>query len=169
MNAAQTENLCTHLSPLLKNIIRSKILKLKEPSKTYNFGQALIFFLADMLTGSKLVTQDQLRVLLEEFSDRIVDFGIKLEAAWKAAPVSNLRSFKSLPVCKIGFLDRQLVCIDGQDTFLDLNSGERVPSTDNLPLEVIAYNLTTLHVRYNNQLKKVSSAELEAEHGDHRS
>jgi hypothetical protein len=157
MNAAQIESSCSHLSSLLINTIRTKILKKTELPKQYTFGEALVFFMADLLLGNKLLTAEQLRVVLEEFQDRIMTFGLDLESAWYVATPKGIDDLKRLPVCKLGILDRQLVCMDGCDFFVNVTSGERVPAVNNMPLELIAYNLTTLFVRSRTRL---NSAEL---------
>jgi hypothetical protein len=164
MNPDQVERLCTQLSPLLKNTIRTKILHYTEPPKDYDFGEALTFWLADLLTGTKIISADQVRLLLEEFYSGILVFGDSLTTAWETKGTMNR---KRLPDCKIGFLDRQLVCMDGQNFFLDLVTGKKEAVSETKSLEVLMYNLTTLFVRYKNQMKS-SSAELEVKNGRSR-
>jgi hypothetical protein len=164
MKPEQVEAICHSLSPLLRNTIRSKILNCQSLPTTYTFGEALTFWVGDMLIGSKLVTSEQLRVILEEFSGRIVHFGNELQDVWLKEKPRGLPEYKKLPICKIGFLDRRLVCMDGQAFFLDLTTGTRVPAADNWPLETLAYNLTMLFVRYNtkmvNAMMKLGVSEL---------
>jgi hypothetical protein len=150
----QVEALCTNLLPLTKNLIRTKILKYDRPPKIYTFGEAVVFWLGDLLTGSKLVTSEQLRLLLEEFSDQLIyKFGNALQTAWVTDAEKGM---KRLPSCKIGFLDRQYVCMDGIDFFLNLTTGETTKAVGISALETVAYNLTTLFVRYQQRLNSKS-------------
>jgi hypothetical protein len=139
----------------MKNAIRTKILKHNRLVEEYNFGEALVFWLGDVLAGTHFVSPDQQRLVLEEFCDGICEFGKALGKDLDTVLGRGMAEIKRLPVCKIGFLDRKLVCMDGQAFFLDITTGEKVPATDHMPLETLAYNLTTLSVRYNNQLQKL--------------
>lgn len=154
MNAAQVEKLCDNLTDLIKHTIRTKILKPASPDE-YSFHEALVFWLADWLYGSKLLQVDQLRLILEEFLPDLEMFGNMLETVWR-----DKKDAAKLPVCKLGFLDRKLACMDNDTKFLDLYTGEKTTSTNKMPLEVISYNLTTLFVKYHAQYQAFSSAEL---------
>lgn len=156
MNVARVEGICSHLSSLFMKTIRIKILDLQEPLSTYSFGEALTFWLADNLISTKLVQTDQMREILEEFGDRLLGFGVALEQAW----VRGTKELRKLPLCKIGILDRRLICMDGVPFFFDIVTGQKKPATDDWPLETVVYNLTTLFVMYYNKSKESSSDEL---------
>lgn len=153
MLAADVENTATSLSPLLVNIIKKRIIKTEASCMLYTHGEALLFWLADWLTLIKLLKPDQLQLLIEEFAPTITTFGTQLQKAEEDTPIDSLAQVKKLPTCKVGFLDRRIACIDGRDTFLDLETGDTFPAVDRLPLETIGYNLTTLFLRYQNQMR----------------
>lgn len=157
MKPESVEDICPSLSQLFKNTIRIKILGHKSLPTTYSFGEALVFWLGDMLLGTKLTTEEQMRVIFEEFHERIKSFGDTLQEVWLKDKPANFSAYKKLPICKIGFLDRRFVCMDGQQFFLDLTTGDRIPAADNWPLETLVYNLTTLFVRYRTKMVMGSS------------
>lgn len=129
---------CIELSPIFKQALKNKILKVP-PGDEYSAGEALVFWTADWLAGLKLVSADQLRLLMEELGQKVREFGDGLgDKADKPNP----------PSAKIGFLDRRYVCLDQYDKFLDLQTGEQIQAADKWPMETIAYNLTLLFMRY---------------------
>jgi hypothetical protein len=154
MDAEAAEAICSRLSPLLKNTIRSKLLKAELPCQ-YTDGEALLFWFADWMSGLKLVQPDQLRLVLETLAQQIISFGNAVGAAMVALDgPRSIKGMRDLPVCKVGFLDREYVCMDGWDKFLELRTGETPPATNNMPVETIAYNLTSIFVRYTYQMKR---------------
>ncbi len=155
MLACDVENICSSLSPLLKNTIRNKILKLEEPATEYTCGEALVIWTADWLSRVMLLSADQLRLVLEEFVDNIIKAGDELGYhMYRTPPTKDQEARKKYPVCKLGFLDRKLVCMDGRDTFVDLTTGNKTKAINSQPLETVAYNLTTLFIRYNSERQK---------------
>lgn len=153
MDSDKVERLCSNLSQLLKQAIRYKILKHEEPRTdiAYHPWEAFHFWLTDMLASTKLLQQEQLRLVVEEFSNDFKTFGLTLQTALKDQVVKSVDKIKKLPVCKLGILDRRFICLDGRETFLDIQTGLLVPAIDNWPLETIAYNLTTMFVLYLNK------------------
>lgn len=151
METQKVEAICKHLSVVTLQAIRKKILRVPPDVYTYGVGEALIFWVADWLTGLQIIATDQVRLLIEEFAGNIITFGKALEEALAQEQLSvgpPVPKSMRLPMCKIGFLDRWQACMDGRDTFLDLKTGEVVPAIDRRPLETIAYNLTALYIRY---------------------
>lgn len=145
----QVEDLCKNLTPLLKTIIRTKVITSLEPH-TYTSGEALVFWLFDWLMKIKIASDTKVRLIIETFYGIIRSFGDDLGHYDKS-------SEKILPVCKIGICDRHIVCVDVSNRFLDLDTGLVIESIKKQPLETITYNLTTLYTRYANALKKKES------------
>lgn len=157
MKSTDVESICQYLPALLKKSIRKTLLKYEKPPELYSSGEALLLWAADWLTGTNIIKQDQLWTLLEEFSARIIEFGtVHLD---KALITNQSIKNKSLPVCKLGFLDRNLACIDGCDKFINLTTGNVVSITNNWPIETIGFNLTALYLQYEAKLKRFCSAE----------
>ena len=151
MQPQKVEAVCKHLSPVTLQAIRKKVLQVPDDCVEYTVGSALVFWVADWLTGLQILAADQVRLLIEEFSPDIIKFGVELEGALKIRSEDFRRPrIMQLPCAKIGFLDRWQACMDGRDTFLDLKTGKSVPAIERRPLETIAYNLTALYLRYSN-------------------
>ncbi len=111
------------------------------------------------MTRSNLLKTEQVWLLLDEYGGAISNFGSNFlgdESLWVMSPKGN--KAKKLPVCKLGFLDRKIVCMDGCDTFLDLETGNKQPVADLMPMETITYNLTAVFTRYHAQAHKQSSS-----------
>ncbi len=150
----RVEGVCINLTPLMKNTIRAKILMVEAPAQ-YSVGQALVFWLAEQLTADRVLSTEKIRLVLEEFNLTIQIFGDKLEAAMdEVQACRSVGQMKKLPACKFGLLDMKEACIDGQATFLDLETGESFPSIDKMPLRALVYNLTTLFMRYRTQASR---------------
>jgi hypothetical protein len=161
MEPGRVEGICQHLSAAVGAHIKYQILKTTEP-RNYTVGEALLFWLADWFTRINLLKQEQLIRLLDNFAPSIINFGAELEVALlRGNSARSIKSALKLPMCKLGFLDRRVACMDGRDTFLDLETGESFPAKDRLPLETLAYNLTSLFVRYRTQMNRSCTDEQE--------
>jgi hypothetical protein len=159
LSCDKVEN-CSHLSTLLKNIIKTKLIKRKETTEGYTFGESLLFWVADWLSYVKLLKQEQIHLVMEECSTYICKFGGVLHDAWHNFDPTHLNQQiiddNVLPNCKLGILDRQVICMDGFSVFLNVETGEKRPTRTKIPIEVITYNLTALFVRYFSNLKKMT-------------
>jgi hypothetical protein len=147
----KAEVVCKNLSVQQKNLIRNKILP-RDPDQApfYMPGEALVFWLADWLIPTKLIKPEMFRSVLEEIRLDVSIFGNVL--------YRSLRDFKDntkLPVCKLGFLDRRYVCIEGRDTFFDSEREETVTKLTQMPFETVSYNLTVLYLRYVKEMEKL--------------
>ncbi len=165
LSVNKVEGACKSLSTLCKSAIRKKLLvndpNIKLTPSEYSFGEALVFWVIDWLTRVKLLNAEQLQLVIQEFTAKITQFGNQLETQENQARFKSYSGLLTLPMCKLGFLDRKLMCMDGYDQFLDLETGDLVPATDNKPLEVIGYNLTVLFMRYHTQANRVKSCSAE--------
>lgn len=140
----RVEEVCKNLSPLFKQAIKKNILDLAPSDSYYTFGEALIFWTADFLVTTKLLQPEQLRAAIEEFAGELQMFGSLLAGFRSQTNIKNVK----LPSCKLGVLDRKLICMDGKKVFLDITTGATMPAINKNPLETISYNLTVLAFRY---------------------
>jgi hypothetical protein len=146
---------CKRLSGLQLNLLRTTVLKLEPDHVQLSHGQVLLFWFADWLAGVNLLKADQMLGVCHFLGKSIVEFGDKLGKTIETAGApQSTKAMKLLPVCKVGFLDREYVCIDGVDSFSSLSSGETVKVLSLMPIESIIYNLTSIYVRYLGQTKR---------------
>lgn len=139
------ETSTANLSPVQKTIL-AKILGLT--GDTLTAGEAMVFWLADLLSWVRICDSDQQRLIIELFCKDIREHGERVHTAVVTRqPV--------LPVSFIGFGDRHMVTITGQQVILDLNTGELkdLTLTEQL-LETLNYNLTALYTRKYRALTK---------------
>jgi len=104
-------------------------------------GVALLFWVADFLSGTKLLDQDRIRLWAETFATPVLMAGDIIEREWY-----RQNKLKQLPRVKIGFLDRLIATMDGSSVFLNLETGQVSSAMKNLrPKETIMYDLGVLY------------------------
>lgn len=139
----KVEDACKKLKPIQKRYIAKSILKLTDDIKELTTYQSLVFWLTDWLVGTGIMEVEKIFLFVEHFSQLLNAFSSALEEA---------KDKDTFPVCRLGILDRQYICLDGSMDYLDLNTGDITTSIKLMPLETIVYNLTTLYTRYSNTL-----------------
>lgn len=146
------ESICKSLSPIALKVFKNNYFG--KSTTDYTDGEALLLFLYDWFTEIKLLKPQQLDLVIQEFRTDIENYG---ETLVKAIDAQH-GSLKALPLCKIGFLDRALVCFDGKDIFLNIKTGEVTATTDKRPTETISYSLTSIYLHYMAEIKALRNA-----------
>lgn len=145
------EDSCKQLSKIEKKLIKKNILKCLDDKKQYTHTECIVFWLADLLSTTKLFSQSSIFILLEYFLPQLIIFG-------KSLSESILESkSKKLPVCRLAILDRKYVYLEGCAEFIDLNTGEKLTNITKSPLESLTYNLTTLFILNASKFKNNNS------------
>ncbi len=102
-------------------------------------GQAMVYWVVELLNQVNLCDKEQINLIAEEFSKTIETIGNKIA---KAVKENNT----NLLVAYIVFGDRKYLAITDGGDFLDLDSGYRISAPRSI-LENVQYNLTTLFTR----------------------
>ncbi len=143
------EEITLNLSVIQKRNLR----KLLGAGLTISSGDMLVYFVADLLVSVKLCNTEQQRLIIEEYYKQIKNYGDALEGY-----IDGVND-EDLPVCLLGFCDRQYCTTKGSTRFLDLTSGETKSGIQTAFLEIINYNLTTLYTRRRKLVLEKSSNE----------
>ena len=132
-------------TPYLNALQQRRLGKLLGVEETLSPGQALVWWVANLLQRARLVDQEQTWLLLEELAPNISILGEQLEAA--LAGDCKAASVGKLPVITLGIADRAFAVITGKDAVLELKTGKWIEGARSQFLERVLYDLTTLYCR----------------------